>query len=188
MYPEWHPVPCNTPIRAYLVCSHPYLYHRKYRPSPQTRRHTKTNVTQIFCESGEILFENECFTFTRKLSKTKHTITNNEFRKHIKRCDNRRNVDKYLNITVVMKYLSQVSHLKPVFGFPRGHEVNQFYSTCRNRKSIKFKKLFYIPETIRRNKPIWYDIYECPFYISNYHCFINGKAHSYETLSKYFYF
>ena len=185
MYPEWHPVPCNTPIRAYLVCSHPYLYHRKYRPPPQTKRHTKTNATQNFCETGEILFENECFTFTRKLSKTKHTITNNEFRKHIKRCDNRRNVDKYLNITVVMKYLSQVSHLKPVFAFPGGHEVNQFYSTCRNRESIKFKNLFYIPETIRRNKPIWYDIYECRFYMSNYHCFINGKTHSYETRSIY---
>ena len=87
-----------------------------------------------------------------------------------------------------MKYLSQVSHLKPVFAFPGGHEVNQFYSTCRYRGSVKFKKLFYIPETIRRNKPIWYDIYECSFYMSNYHCFINGKTHSYETLSIYFYY
>ena len=83
--------------------------------------------------------------------------------KHIKRYDNRRNVDKYLNITVVMKYLSQVNHLKPVFAFPRGHEVNQFYSTSRNR-GLKFKKLFYITETRRRKNggmTWWYDIYEC---------------------------
>ena len=196
MYPEWHPVPSDTPIRAYLVCSHPYLYHRKYRPSPQTRRHTKTNATQNFCETGEILFENECFTFTRKLSKTKHIITNNEFRKDIKTCNNRKIVYRYLNITVVMKYLSQVNHLKPVFAFPRGHGVNQFYSTCRNR-GLKLKKLFYITET--KNKPKWYDIYECKTNMSNYqelresmnhveatfHCFINGKIQSYGTRSIY---
>ena len=204
MFPQWHPVPCDVPIRAYVACSHPFLYHKIYRPRPKTLRQEKLRVTQTHCGTKEMLFENECFTFTRKFSKTLHMLTNNEFRKHIKMCGGR-TVDKYLNISVVIEYLSQVSYLKPVFAFPGGHEVNQFYSYCIRRESVESKRLFYITHTIRRNFPPKYDINGCKSDMPNhlmvqkrlmqtkinvgaddmFHCFINGKIHSFQT--KYIY-
>ena len=204
MYPQWHPVPCDVPTRAYVVCSHPYLYHTKYRPRPTSLRQDKPLVAQKYCGTGEMLFENECFIFTRNFSKNVHVLTNNEFRKHIKMCGGR-TVDKYLNISVVMEYLSHVSYLKPVFIFPRGYEANQFYSYCTRRESVKSKRLFYITHTIRKNLPSKYDIYGCISDMPNhlmvqkqlmiarknaeaddmFYCFINGKIHSFQTKDIY---
>ena len=200
MYPQWYPVPCDTPVRASVVCSHPYLYHKKYKPRSKTLSHYKPHAAQTYCETGAILFENECYTFTRKLFNTLHILTNNEFRKHIKMCGGK-TVDKYLNINVVMEYLSQVSYLKPVFAFPGGYEANQFYSFCHLRGRVRNKRLFFIQHIIRQNLPSWYEIYGCKTDIPNrlivqkklletsnsveaddlFHCFINGKIHSFET-------
>ena len=124
--------------------------------------------------------------FTRKPINSLSIVSNNEFRKTIKWCLGQL-IEKFLNISVVMEYLSHVSYLKPVFVFPGGHKANEFYRPCSGvGVSRKNKSLFYI----KHNLPELYKIHECKMitkterderYSGKFvHCFLDGKTHSYK--------
>ena len=125
--------------------------------------------------------------FTRKPINSLSIVSNNKFRKTIKWCLGKL-IEKFLNISVVIEYLSHVSYLKPVFVFPGGHKANEFYRPCSGVP--KSKSLFYIKHIIRKNLPELYKIHECKMitkterderYSGKFvHCFLDGKTHSHK--------
>ena len=59
MYPQWHPIPCDTSIETTVVCAGLFLYPKMYKQPLQTAENVSTHAAQTFCEAGKLLFENE---------------------------------------------------------------------------------------------------------------------------------
>ena len=187
VYPQWYPVPCNSPIEAHLICMKPYE-ETKYKPHLPSISNFNSYASQTFCGYGKILFKSECFSFTRNVSRL--ALRNSDYWKLVKACPYIKH-DCYMDIKVVMEYLSQVSYLKPLFAFPASHEAQEFYSWC-HMPDVDYNKLYFIyisqctihectSEThhgIRRREMRNYR--RLPIDTEAFlHCFINGKKYSF---------
>ena len=137
-YPRWYSVQCNAPIQAHLICMRPDFENR-YKPRFLSGSNFATYAAQILCGYGKILFKNECFSFTRNISRP--GVRNSEFWKRAKGCPYRK-YDNNMNIIVIMEYLSLVSYLKPVFTFPTSHESNEFFSWC-HMSDVEYNRIYF---------------------------------------------
>ena len=129
-YPQWYSVPCNVPNQAHIICM---------KPDFVSSSNFATYTAQIFCGYGKILFENECLSFTRNVSR--FAVRNSEFWKRAKGCAYKK-YDNKMNIIVIMEYLSLVSYLKPVFAFPTSLEANEFFSWC-HMSDVEYNRIYF---------------------------------------------
>ncbi len=156
-FPQWHLVPCTRSLNLQLFCT-------RGRKANAVQLKAFLEEATVTCWKKNMLFQSKCYSVQRFI--TGNVLMASDFTKEVLGFE--KYVAFYHEFSVILKYLSLVSHAQVIFGFPVSATPTVFQASDKiaNRTHLfNARKLYYLsihtPFSTSGPHRVSYDLSEC---------------------------